>query len=267
MVSNLLLGVSANLIVVALVFFVVEQFFQFRTEERIISQIRVAIKSELSQWERSIPVTLDRSELFQISREILERERWSDLKIFAPVGLWKPNSEKYYWFEAIANCAKSGSVERVEAVFGLPPMRKDDMDVKPEEIEVNLKHAFFMLKKFDRILDFTIRYYPPAEASVGVGALIFSKRNSTGMIALAYSRNSGEVVDSGFTLADESVFELVNEWFDKRIFGKVTQSFVLQSENSSLLDNWENTVELWYGEDYSNLDWNDYSYQPEGHAI
>ncbi len=251
--SDLLLSLSAELLGVALIFFVVNQFFLLRPEDEQREALS-KVSRLLDQATRMTTVQLlpTPEAVFDFGIAALENKQWEKLRIFAPVGLWRESEGKKRWLHAVAQHARTGSVKTVWAVFGLPPVSRKGETRPCSQVAEDLKYVRETLDVFSDLRNVTLHFYPPFPASVGFGTLIFESTERTGG-ELAFGLSSHiheEVIDTGFCVNNSALFFTAREWFDQQIFWKATGKFVLHNEDKSLEERWTNIVETWYGKKY-----------------
>ena len=257
-VNNLLTNLSAELLGVAFLFFLVNQFFQYDPEGESQRQLNLHI----SKMGELLEKATDKMTSFQIfptrkatldsSVAALEKNQWERMRVFAPVGLWEKDENKTQWLEAIAKHAKTKRVREVWGVFGLPPITRYGTTRPFDDVVQDLKHTRKLLGVFQELGNVELHFYPPSAASVGVGAIILENMDKTGgdvAFGLA-SHGSEEVVDTGFGIDDNQLFFLARDWFDGRIFHKATRNFILHDEDKSIDERWAGIVEAWYGKEY-----------------
>jgi hypothetical protein len=194
------------------------------------------------------PIYPTRKATLDASIVALERSPWEKMRIFAPVGLWQKDDDKKHWLEAIAKHAGAKRVREVWAVFGLPPISRYGNERTPNEISEDLEYMRKILNVFVRLKNVEFHYYPPAGASVGVGAIILESLDKTGgelAFGLA-SHGSEEVVDTGFGMDNQALFAISRQWFDDKIFRRATGNFILHDASKSLQERWSGIVEAWY---------------------
>jgi hypothetical protein len=171
--------------------------------------------------------------------------------VFAPVGLWREDELKTKWLEMLAESARTGKVETVWGVFGLPPIRRDGKTIPQSQVAKDLEHAKQVLSHFNGLKNVHLHFYPPAYASVGFGAIIFQRRDNTGQVAFGLATHEHEeVLDTGFGIDNDQILSFALDWFDDRIFWKATSAFILQDDSIPLIERWDDVVRAWYGEDY-----------------
>lgn len=257
--SDLLLNLSADLLGVALIFFLVRQFFLWRPEDEQWKQL----DSQLSKMSRVLEQAKDvvpavqilptRKAVYDLGISVLEDGQWEKVRIFAPVGLWREDEDKRQWLEAVAKHAKPGGrVKTVWGVFGLPPKTKDGETRPYDHVVEDLNHARKTLGLFGNLKNVVLHYYPPFHAAVGLGAIIFENVEKTGgELAFALSTHSHEtVIDAGFGVNNKELFFIARQWFDEQIFLKATRMFILHDDDKSIEERWANIVETWYGKEY-----------------
>jgi len=248
------LNLAAGLVQVTLVYYLVERVFGFnpkRHEEHTLARLVTQLEKNISRAQSDVAVFPHRMSIYQTAIETVKAEHWKEIRIFAPVGFWREDEYKTAWLQELASQAAKGGVETVSAVYGLPPKELDGKPIPKEEVLRNLANARKVLGYFDGQKNVSIRFYPPTQASVGFGALIFQSNNREGQTAFALCSHTHEdLIDNGFATYNADVFMNALEWFDKRIFHTAVRSFVLQDERRSISQTWSNVVEAWYGKDY-----------------
>jgi hypothetical protein len=252
---NLFLNLSSELIGAALIFFLVKQAFGYdpeeqrqRQQEHFLTQLSNILTQQAT---RELTVYPSRRSIYDSLINMLKGDHWKKVRIFAPVGLWREDELKKKWLEALAQSARTEKVETVWAIWGLPPLQKDGKALPKNQVVKNLEYMKQMLEQFSGLGHVSIHFYPPSYASVGLGAAIFERKDSTCEFAFALASHEHEdVVDTGFAIDNKEVFSFALDWFDDRIFWKATSAFVLQDDSLSLTERWDDIVKAWYGEDY-----------------
>ncbi len=247
-IKNLLLNISSELIVITLVFFLVKQFFQIgQDNQKLVEQI----KTTLTETPKEVIVYPTRDSLYNSAIAILKGDHWKRIGVFAPVGLWREDPSKAEWLSALAETVETEGVETVRGVFGLPPRRRDGKARSRDEIQQDLRYTKDKLSKFDEMTNVCLHFFPPAEASVGLGIIIFQSKDNSGKVAFALSSHEHEeVVDAAFGIDNDEVFSFVMDWFNDRIFQKSVNAFILQDDVRSFSTRWKDIVTKWYGGDY-----------------
>lgn len=257
--KGLLLGLAVQLLGVAFLFFLL-QFFQQDPgevlEEKI--ELRLGKMTELQEKidERikgDIDIFPTRQSIWDASLNIIARSQWDKVRIFAPVGLWRPDKSKAEWLKQIALCADETSlrVGTIWAVYGLPPKSRYGEERGAGEIIKDLQYFREVLNVFKNLKNVELHYSPPTHSSIGLGALIIENRALTGgIVAFAMaSHGHEEVVDAGFGVnTQQELFFLARAWFDDKIFRKATAKFILHDVEKSIEERWPSIVHRWYPE-------------------
>lgn len=228
---------------------------QVRDDLQVTTQIKEMIQDFRQQFEQTqeqVVCYSSRDELYSNAISNLNSGNWKTIRIFAPVGLWKKDDDKRRWLNELAEHASDGTVEEVWAVFGLPPKTEVENGIEKsrdaERISEDLEYVQETLSIFNGMTNVRLQFYPPAHASVGLGSIIFEKKDGTGQVAFALaSHTDAEVVDTCFIIDDREVYSFALTWFDRRIFIGATSAFVLQDSTHSFKERWPKNVETWYG--------------------
>lgn len=252
LLRSLFLNLSCELIGAALIFFLVKQVFGYDDEEWRQGQqeyLLGELENRLSK--RELTLYPSRRSIYDSGINALKSDHWKKVRVFAPVGLWREDELKKKWLEALAESARVGKLETVWGVFGLPPTKKDDKVLPPSQVVGNLEYVKQVLGLFNGLKNVRLHFYPPSDASIGFGVLIFQRKDNTGNVAFCLASHEYEdVVNRGFGIDNDQVFSYAIDWFDDRIFWKATNAFVLQDDSTSLMERWNDIVKKWYGEDY-----------------
>ena len=255
-IPDLLLNLSSELIAIALIFFLVNQIFEWKPQEEHQRQQAYhlsEIRSTLEQLKNKVFPYPSRRAIYDASVNTLKSDHWKKVRVFAPVGLWREDKAKQDWLKELGESAKTGNIETVWGVFGLPPLSKDGKARPRDQVIKDLNYAKQVLNVFDNSKNVHLHFYPPTHASVGIGAIIFQRKDNSGQVAFGLSSHEHEdVVDTAFGIDDDRVYSFALDWFDDRIFWKATGAFVLQDDAISLTERWTDIVEAWYGNDYLN---------------
>jgi hypothetical protein len=254
-VKNLILNLGSEFIGVFLIFYFVKQTFGFDTEEQrqlqqeyFLTELRNTLERQAA---RELTIYPSRMSMYDSLIGTLKSDHWKKVRIFAPVGFWRKDELKQKWLEALVESARTEKVETIWAVFGLPPLQKDGKLLQKSQVMKNLEYVEQRLIQFSGLRNVSLHFYPPSYASVGLGAVIFERKDGTCKFAFALASHEHEdVVDAGFGINNEQVFSFAQDWFDDRIFWKATSAFVLQDDSSSLTERWDCILKEWYGEDY-----------------
>jgi len=254
---NMLISLSSNLVAVALVFFLVNLAFGYDRDElrewQQESFLNDLKRTLAQQTKRELIIYPTKRSVFDAAINTVTSDHWKMVRVFAPVGLWREDEAKTRWLETLAENARTGRVETVRAVFGLPPASRGGRTLSRSEVVNHLEYAKTILSKFSGLRNAILQFYPPssASASVGVGAIIFERRDSTGTVAFGLAvHEHEEVVDRAFGVENDEIFAYARDWFDDHIFGKATRVFILQDDAIPFLGRWDDIVKTWYGEDY-----------------
>lgn len=252
--GNLFLSLAAELLGVALIFFIVNQFFVLPPQEDEQREVLRKVSHLLDEATRMTAVQFlpTPKAIFDWAIATLENDQWEKLRIFAPVGLWRESEGKKRWLQAVAQHAKTGGVKAVWAVFGLPPKTRKGETRPYSQVAEDLKYVREILDVFNDSKNVTLHFYPPFPASVGFGVLVFESTERTGgeLVFGLSSHTHEEVVDTGFSVNNKELFFTAREWFDEQIFWKATGKFVLHNVDKSLEERWTDIVETWYGRKY-----------------
>lgn len=277
-IHDLMINLSATLLAVMLVFFLVDQFFQWKPEYeqlkqlcdqqdkqlRTLGEVLQGVAENLQTFKmREVDILPTREDVYASLSDSSHHDKWTKVRLFAPVGLWGRDSLKKGWLTELVQWVCSSSSEPREAwcVYGLPPAEGEGRSI--DEVRRDLEYARELMDVLDhssaneeatreRMKQIVIHYYPPFPSSVGLGVCLFEKKEKNGgLLAFALTTHRGqEIVDWGFSLNNDKLFLKVSDWFDHKIFAKETGQFVLQDEHKSVRERWADVVRDSYGEKY-----------------
>jgi hypothetical protein len=275
LVVGFLSNVASTFACVAVLFFLVDRYFQYNPEHTEHIEICDAQRHALAQTEdhckeqkkllddstrlldrldhRDVPVFMTRDSVYKSGIATLNSADWNKVRIFAPVGLWREDDWKDRWLHAIASYMQrqqqNGSPPtELWAVFGLPPSERGGRMRPDEDVRIDIDRFRSKIDIFKDLKNLKFHYCPPAHISVGFGVIVFENRDrATGGVSFGLcSRDNEEVVDAGVALSRNELFSIAKEWFDDRILGKSVEPFVLCNDDLPIDDTWPDILNKWY---------------------
>lgn len=141
-----LLNLSTEFLGITLFFFLVKEILGWHPEEVRKEDIEGIISEKLSQLQgNSILTYPSRDNVYATELDILKNKHWEKVRIFAPMELWKPQTDKNKTFNELAKYSKQEMVDAIWAVFGLPPITYNGKDRPRDTIIDDLEYTKKML--------------------------------------------------------------------------------------------------------------------------
>lgn len=253
-VSSTVLSLATELLAITIVFWLVNKRWDPDEERRrkldaTVERLAVDVErmeQALLEHESRLVAIPTSTAIYGRAIDTLQGERWSKVRVFAPVGVWHNDSDKAEWLEALADAAYKGAVEEVRGVFGLPSISTRG-DRKPtDSLSREIQQTHDLLELFDNLKNVHLRYHPPYYASVAIGTIIFQRKDFSGQIAIGLATHSHEdVVDTALAVNDAQIFSYSVDWFDSRIWESCSE-YVIQDQYYSFSDTWDGIVSKWY---------------------
>lgn len=189
-----------------------------------------SVEKPLKEFPREIQLFPSKRTLYQAAIDTLldNNEEWYQVYVFALSGFWKRDDDKKVWLEALSEYARSHKQSYLWFAFGLPPIRRKREERPLADVVSDLERSYNLLKLFDGTEKIKFHFYPPVEASIGVGAIIFKRRDRTGLFTLGFAAHTDEeVVDRGLLINAADAFPDALDWLHDKVFQNALKEYNL----------------------------------------
>lgn len=187
--------------------------------------------------------------VYQAAIDLVGKESFGTVRIYAPVGFWKQSEYKSKWLSALAEAIKQKRVREAKFVFGVPYWNEQYQDMKNT-----------LTANFNQIDSVIIRHLPISKDIAlfpNIGMIIFDNRWLSVGFGVYQSHTK---VDTAWVITNPDIIKKTISWFDFHVWEpngsrvisgysymrgqslKLEEGFAaIEKENASVLENVETT--------------------------